>query len=157
MLNSFTVGGLLDNRVQLDIQPSNFFYSLKVPNAYIHSENFQQETRDLESRNKEVYLGLQLNVTNASFGITGINYEFVEGVGIQISNLSLTLPLGQLQYRVPSYYTVVDGVESDVTENKVDITPQIMEMWREVDENGVSFEKKYEEYIESVINALLTD
>ncbi|CAL8070846.1 unnamed protein product [Orchesella dallaii] len=154
LFSSFTVGGLKDNKIQLDIQPSTFFYSLKVPNGYVYSDDFQQVSTELESGNKAMYLGLHLNISNSGFAVSG-DYEFVDGVGIQVSNLSLTLLLGQLQIRVPSYFTIVDGVESEVTEYKVDFAPQILEMWREVDENGLSFERKYEEYIQSVINSVL--
>ncbi|ODM87028.1 hypothetical protein Ocin01_19654 [Orchesella cincta] len=153
---SFSLQGLSANRVQLDFQPTNFTISLKVPNASLVSESFQREITDLESGYREIYLGLQLSIGKAAFAISG-DYEFKDGVGIQVSNLGLTLLLGELQLRVPYYFTVDNGVESEIQEYKLDFAPQLMETWRGVDEDGVSFERKYEEYIQTEINALLSN
>ncbi|CAL8070859.1 unnamed protein product [Orchesella dallaii] len=153
-LPAYSFGGLAENRIQYDIQPNNFSFSLKVPSVYFNGEQLQHETQDLDSGFREFYLGVHLTLVNGGFAISG-DYELKEGVGLQISNLGLTLRLGELQMRFPEYFTVDNGGTSDSQELKIDIAPQIMAMWSEVDENGVSFEKRYEEHIQNVINSYL--
>ncbi|ODM94731.1 hypothetical protein Ocin01_11948 [Orchesella cincta] len=84
---------------------------------------------------KEVYLGLQLSIWDNEFALSG-KYELKEGVGLQVSDLGITLRLGKLQFRVPRFYTVENGEQSELQEYKVDAAPQIMEMWSSVDQDG---------------------
>ncbi|CAL8070857.1 unnamed protein product [Orchesella dallaii] len=155
-LPAFLFGGLPNNEVQIDIQPNNFSLSLKVPNVYFNGDELQHETQDLDSGFREFYLGVHLTVVDCEFAISG-DYELKEGVGLQVSNLGLTLRLGELQMSFPQYFTVNNGETSDPQTLNFDIAPQIMAMWSEVDENGVSFERRYEEHIQNLINNYLAE
>ncbi|CAL8070852.1 unnamed protein product [Orchesella dallaii] len=152
LLAEYGIGGFSANRIQYDIQPTNFSFSLKVPSVSFGSVQFQHETTDLESGFKEIYVGANLTLVDCGFGISG-QYELKEGVGLQVSDIGLTLRLGEWELLYPKYYTEVNGETTDHGELRMNIAPKIMEIWSEVDENGVSFERRYEEYIQNVINS----
>ncbi|ODM87255.1 hypothetical protein Ocin01_19427 [Orchesella cincta] len=132
ILPDWVYGGLSHNRVQLDIQPTNFSYSLKIPHAYLISDTYQYELTDVDNGNKEVYLGLQLSIWNNEFALSG-NLEF------------------------HSFTRWKNGEQSELQEYKVDAAPQIMEMWAAVDQDGISFERKYEQQIQDLLNSYLSD
>ncbi|ODM94584.1 hypothetical protein Ocin01_12097, partial [Orchesella cincta] len=153
-LPEFTVGGIIYDKLQVEITPDSFSYSIKVPEVYLDAPTLQSESTDVESGFREFYLGMKLSVVDAAFAISG-DYSFEKGVGLQVSDLGLTLRLGELQMSFPQYFTTQNGEQSEIVEYNVDIAPQIMEIWNSVDENGVTFERQYEEYIQNVINAYL--
>ncbi|CAL8070871.1 unnamed protein product [Orchesella dallaii] len=152
-LPEFQVRGLHNSRVQLETLPNGMTNSLKVPQLTFEAAEFQRETIDLESGSKEIYKGLYLNVS-ADFAFS-TNYELIDGVGLQVRGVGVTLRLRELRLIIPQYYTIENGEESKAQEYNVDIAPQIMDIWNGVDENGVSFERKYEQQIQDLINSLL--
>ncbi|CAL8070861.1 unnamed protein product [Orchesella dallaii] len=115
------------------------------------SGELYHESKDSDSGVREVYVGVHLAVTDADFGISA-DYLLKEGVDLQISNLDLTLRVEELLMRFPEYFTIKNGQSSEALELTIDIASQIMEIWNEVDENGLSFERKYEESVQNAIN-----
>ncbi|ODM94656.1 Eyes absent 2 [Orchesella cincta] len=91
VLPEWVYGGVSDNRVQLDIEATSFSYSLKVPHVYLNSDMFQYELTDVDNGYKEVYLAVFSEAfRDTAFALTG-NYEFKEGVGIQVSDTRKSL------------------------------------------------------------------
>jgi len=143
----FGLGGLSNIQESVDIRPNSFSLSMKVPEVYFNGEQLQHES-SLESGLRHFYIGAHITLKNAGFAIAG-DYNLTSK-GLQVSNVGLTLIMGELSLYVPEYFTTLNGQQSPIEEYKVDVAPQIMAQWREE-----GFERRYEEKIQNAINSYL--
>ncbi|CAL8070869.1 unnamed protein product [Orchesella dallaii] len=153
-LNDFSLYGFPDLRVKVEATSDGLYYSMNVPQLQLEIDEFHHETTDLGSGNKEIFERLKLNVS-ADFGFSG-QFEVVDGVGLQLRNVGITFRLRELQLRIPEFYTIENGEESEIQEYHIDMAPKIVELWSSVDENGVTFQRKYEQKVQERINSVLS-
>lgn len=91
---------------------------------------------------------------NASYGISA-DYKYVADVGIQVSNVDITLSIAEESWTVQKTSTELEN--GDIVDDGLylgDLKDDVMAIWNGQDE-GESFETKYEQRAELLLNCAL--
>lgn len=153
-INPYTtiIEGALDNDVSVVFGTTNFTYTLTIPELRLISSDYQRIVTNLNTGDRDAFSGLVLTVANSSLGISA-DFEFQEHY--KVSNVKVLLNLGEVSMKIPTVAKFENGTWTDLPPIAKEAGQEVMELWRETDESGLTLETRYNQYIEQQINEVL--
>lgn len=115
------------------------------------SVGYHHEIRSNLTKSVRMGEGSKFELLNSTYAISA-NYSYVPGLGVQVSNVDITLNIGVERWTVQNTYTVLEnGFIIDGGLHVGDLSDGVMQIWNGVNE-GKPFEQQYEEWAEFLLN-----
>ncbi|CAL8143144.1 unnamed protein product [Orchesella dallaii] len=148
--------GAHDINITTDVSPTRFNFTLNIPNVNLTSLQYHHSiTNNVTGETKIGESPAYLKIVDAAYGIAA-DYRLVPAVGIQLSNLSLTLNVDKITWTCERRYTLLpNGFIIDDGLLETNLSRDLMELWNG-DFEGQPLKPQYEQWAQYVLNCGLS-
>ncbi|CAL8143143.1 unnamed protein product [Orchesella dallaii] len=141
--------------VTTNMTPTRLNFSLVVPDLFISSPGYRHTITNNVTAETKLGEYAYLSVINAVYGIAA-DYRLVPEVGIQLSNLSLTLDIEKISWTCENRYTLLaNGFVIDDGFLETNLSDDLLEIWNG-DYEGQPLKPQYEQWAQYLLNCGLS-
>ncbi|ODM95276.1 hypothetical protein Ocin01_11390 [Orchesella cincta] len=140
--------------VTTNVTPTRLNFSLIVPDLFISSPGYRHTITNNVTAETKIGEFAYLSILNTKYGIAA-DYQLVADVGIQLSNVSLTLE-AEMSWTVEQRYTILaNGFVIDDGFKETSLSDDLMNLWNG-DYEGQPLKPQYEQWAQYVLNCGLS-